>query len=77
MQSLIILGGGCLGIVVGWLVVYFLEQFPAFDAKSLGSVVFIIAGGAVTTFLGTFSTVDASGKVYAYGGWAPVRRGLD
>lgn len=42
-----IVGSLCLGIVMGWLVRYFLERFSQFNAKVLGSVVSVIAGGVI------------------------------
>lgn len=63
---LVMFGGGGLGVAIGWLVVYFLHRFEEFSAKSLGSVVVIIAGGTITTFLGSNGTNLTS---YAWGGY--------
>lgn len=46
------MGGGALGLAVGWLVVHFLQRFTVFDAKALAAVVGVVAGGVVSTFLG-------------------------
>jgi len=46
-----IIGAICLGIVVGWLIRYFLERFKRFDAKVLGTIVGIIVGGVISKFL--------------------------
>jgi len=45
------LGATCLGIVIGWLVRYFIRRFDKFGPMVLGSLVSIIFGGAVIKFL--------------------------
>jgi hypothetical protein len=45
-------GGFALGTAIACLVAFFLNRFKKFDAKVLGAVVSIIAGGVVTAFLG-------------------------
>ncbi len=45
------LGSLSLGIVVGWLVRFFLRRFRTFTPKTLGTVVTILVGGAVVRFL--------------------------
>ena len=66
LMLLVAFGGGGLGIAIGWLVVYFLHRFEEFSAKSLGSVVVIVAGGTITTFLGRNGGNLTS---YAWGGY--------
>ena len=51
------IGATCLGIVVGWLVRYFIRRFTSFSAASLTSVVSIVAGGAAIKFLGKDNSV--------------------
>jgi uncharacterized membrane protein len=46
-----IIGALSLGIVVGWLVRYFIRRFKSFTPKVLGSVVTAAIGGAVIRFL--------------------------
>lgn len=41
------IGATCLGIVMGWLVRYFLERFTQFNIRILTSVVSVLCGGAV------------------------------
>lgn len=50
-------GATCLGIVIGWLVRYFIRRFNAFNPQVLGSVVSILAGGVVVKFLEADKTV--------------------
>jgi hypothetical protein len=45
-------GATCLGIVIGWLVRYFIRRFDKFNPQVLGSVISIVAGGAVVRFIG-------------------------
>jgi hypothetical protein len=45
------IGATCLGIVIGYLVRYFIRRFSNFGAGALGSVITIILGGAVIKFL--------------------------
>ena len=45
------IGATCLGIVIGFLVRYFIRRFSNFGAGALGSVITIILGGAVIKFL--------------------------
>jgi NhaP-type Na+/H+ or K+/H+ antiporter len=47
-----LIGSICLGIVMGWLVRYFLARFEQFNAKILGSVASVLCGGIVLRFLG-------------------------
>ena len=44
-------GVTCLGIVVGWLVRYFIRRFKSFGVGGLGSLLSIVVGGAVLKFL--------------------------
>ena len=46
------IGATCLGIVIGWLLRYFIRRFEKFNAAVFGSIVSIIAGGVVVAFLG-------------------------
>lgn len=46
-----ILGSLCLGVVLGWLVRYFLDRFKTFNTKVFGSVVSILCGGVVAKLL--------------------------
>ena len=45
------IGATCLGIVIGWLVRYFIRRFTRFTPMVLGSVLSIVLGGAVLKFL--------------------------
>ena len=52
MASVVIpIGVTCLGIVVGWMVRYFIRRFTKFGPGALSSVLSIILGGAVLKFL--------------------------
>lgn len=57
MDIISAIGATALGIVVGWLVRYFIRRFESFTPKALGSVVSIIAGGAIISFLKTDMSV--------------------
>jgi hypothetical protein len=57
MNIVPIVGALSLGIVVGWLVRYFLRRFEKFTPQALGSVITIIVGGAVVKFLEVEKTV--------------------
>jgi hypothetical protein len=46
------IGGTSLGIVVGWLVRYFIRRFSTFGPAVLSSVLMMVFGGAVIKFLG-------------------------
>lgn len=45
------IGVTCLGVVVGWLVRYFIRRFKKFAPGVLSSLLSIILGGAVLKFL--------------------------
>jgi uncharacterized membrane protein len=47
------IGATCLGIVIGYLVRYFVRRFKNYTPKALSSVVSIILGGGVVKFLST------------------------
>lgn len=52
MASVVIpIGVTCLGIVVGWMVRYFIRRFTKFGPGVLSSLLSIILGGAVLKFL--------------------------
>jgi hypothetical protein len=51
MVLLIISGALCLGIVIGWLVRYFLNRLREYTVQSLASIVAILVGGTITKFL--------------------------
>ena len=57
MQVIPAVGATCLGIVIGWLVRYFIRRFETFNPQILGSVVSILLGGAVVRFLEADKTV--------------------
>jgi hypothetical protein len=57
------IGSVCFGIVVGWIIRYFLFRFDKFNIKILGSTLSIIAGGAV---IGFFSKIDPDKTVVWY-----------
>src|ERR1051325_549006 len=57
MATIPAIGAACLGIVIGWLVRFFIRRFDKFNPQVLGSVISIVAGGAVVRFLETDSTV--------------------
>src|SRR5437764_834795 len=50
-HTVAVIGATCLGMVIGWLVRYFIRRFDNWAASSLSSVVSIIAGGAVIEFM--------------------------
>jgi len=52
-----IIGSLSLGIVIGWLVRYFIRRFKTFTPQALGSVVSIMVGGGLVKFLGANQTV--------------------
>jgi glycopeptide antibiotics resistance protein len=54
-MSVAAIGSTCLGIVVGWLVRYFLFRFDKFNAQILGSTISLLVGGVV---IGFFNWVD-------------------
>ena len=45
------IGATSLGVVIGWLVRYFIRRFDTFGPTILGSVISIALGGAVLKFL--------------------------
>lgn len=45
------IGATALGIVIGWLVRYFIRRFDKFGPPVFGSVISIILGGAAIKFL--------------------------
>jgi hypothetical protein len=47
------LGSTSLGIVIGWLVRYFIRRFQKFTPAVFSAVISIILGGVVVKFLGT------------------------
>lgn len=57
MNYIQLIGGGCLGIVIAWLVRYFIQRFDEFTPRALTSVVSVVAGGAVLLFLQTEQSV--------------------
>jgi hypothetical protein len=54
MAHIVSIGVTCLGVVIGWLVRYFIRRFKTFGPGALSSVVSILLGGTVAKFL----TVD-------------------
>ncbi|MBG1265488.1 hypothetical protein [Nostoc sp. WHI] len=60
MQSLLeiapLIGSTCLGIVVGWLVRYFIRRFKSHTPQVLGSIIGIVLGGAIIKFFGADQT---------------------
>ena|ERR1700733_3611169 len=46
-----------LGIVMGWLVRYFIRRFKDFTPQALGTVVSIMLGGAVLKLISTDATI--------------------
>jgi hypothetical protein len=44
-------GATCCGIVIGWLVRYFIRRFNTFGPMVLGSLISIVLGGTVIKFL--------------------------
>ena len=53
INEFLLIGGFCLGVAIGWLVVHFIHRFEVFNAQVLTAVVSVVAGGTVTVFLGT------------------------
>ena|ERR1035437_1004493 len=51
------LGATSLGIVVGWLVRYFIRRFEKFTPAALTTVIGVVAGGAAVKFLSVDLTV--------------------
>ena len=51
MVLIIVSGALCLGIVIGWLVRYFLNRLREYTVQSLASIVTILVGGTITKFL--------------------------
>ena len=51
------LGSLSLGIVIGWLVRYFIRRFKRFTPATLTTVISIMAGGAAVKFLQADKTV--------------------
>ncbi|MBI4521938.1 MAG: hypothetical protein HY701_13960 [Gemmatimonadetes bacterium] len=51
MSNVPAVGAFALGIVIGWLVRYFVRRFSTFTPQVLGTVVSIMLGGAVVKFL--------------------------
>lgn len=51
------IGATALGIVVGWLVRYFIRRFTTWTPSILGSVITITLGGAAIKFLDNDKTV--------------------
>ena len=51
MELLPAIGATCLGIVIGWLVRYFLKRFKNYTPQILGSLISILFGGAILFFL--------------------------
>jgi hypothetical protein len=45
------IGAMCLGIVIGWLVRFFIWRFETFSPSVLSSVISILLGGGITRFL--------------------------
>lgn len=51
------IGSTSLGIVMGWLVRYFIRRFDKFNPKVFSSVVSILVGGVIVKYLGTDQNV--------------------
>jgi phosphotransferase system glucose/maltose/N-acetylglucosamine-specific IIC component len=51
MQMLPALGACSLGVVIGWLVRYFIRRFATFDAQVLRTLISILVGALVIRFL--------------------------
>jgi uncharacterized membrane protein len=51
MNIVAAIGATCLGVVIGWLVRYFIRRFEKFGPAVLGAVVSVVLGGAVVKFL--------------------------
>lgn len=52
MYNMAALGSFCFGVVLGWLVRYFIKRFKSFTPKTLSSIVSVMSGGVVIRFLG-------------------------
>ena len=51
MDAIVVAGAMSFGVVVGWLVRYFIRRFSAFTPKTLSAVISIVGGGTVVRFL--------------------------
>lgn len=52
------IGTTALGIVMGWLIRYFIRRFEKFDATVLASVVSVLIGGAAVHFIAADPTTQ-------------------
>jgi hypothetical protein len=70
LRNVLLFGGGAtLGAAMACLVAFFLGRFTVFNSKVLGSVVSVVAGGVVTSFLNV-------GREYAWVGYCFGLAGL-
>ena len=53
MNILHVLGTTCTGIVVGWLIRYFIRRFDNYSPKVITSVISVIFGGVIIKFVET------------------------
>lgn len=51
MNNIPMLGSLSLGIIIGWLIRYFIRRFKKFTPKILGALISVIFGGAIIKFL--------------------------
>lgn len=51
MRAIPFIGAACLGMVVGFLVRYFIRRFDKYGPAALGSVLTIVLGGAAVKYL--------------------------
>ena len=68
--------GGFIGIVVGWLVRYFVVRLKNYTISGLTSVIAILVAGAVVNYLGPDKSVNAFYAVGLVMGFAAGRWGL-
>ncbi|MBN3959640.1 hypothetical protein [Nostoc sp. NMS8] len=52
-----LIGSTSLGIVIGWLIRYFIRRFQNYTPQALSSLVGVVVGGGIVKFLGADQTV--------------------
>lgn len=58
METIVpIVGALCLGILIGWLIGFFLMRMETFTPKAFAAIIGVLLGATVTQFLGPDRTV--------------------